>query len=171
VRRRNPFDVLDVSPLASFDEARAAYRRLATIFHPDRFVEAREDVRLEAEKQMRYVNTAWNELQVRLRATDQADREERERMAEQWAASADTASEVRSAAEKQAWAATDDDSFASRARHARTKQRTWAKSSAAGEQRAREQERAEATERAEFIRQAQERLAEEEAQRAGTPPG
>jgi curved DNA-binding protein CbpA len=161
VRRRNPYDVLDLSPLATYEEARAAYRRLAAIFHPDRFADARRDVALEAEKQMRYVNEAWNDLQDRLRAMEVDDRQERERQARRMVD--DTADAVRVGHEGRDFAPADD--FSSRARHARTKQRTWQRSNAASEAREREQQQAEETRRAEFVEEARMRLEAEEAER------
>jgi curved DNA-binding protein CbpA len=159
MRRRNPYDVLDLSPIATYEEARAAYRRLAAIFHPDRFIAARDDVRAEAEKQMRYVNEAWAELSERLKADEVDDRLERERQARRWI---DEASEATAGPRHEEFKAAANDDFASRARHARTKQRTWARSNAASEQRDRAAQQAEDARRAEFIREAQERLAEEE---------
>lgn len=156
--RRNPYDVLDLSPLATFDEARAAYRRLATIFHPDRFVTARDDVRAEAEKQMRYVNEAWSSLNDKLRSSDRDDDFERTRRAEPFGAPLDT--------DKASWAAEDD--FSSRARHARTKQRTWARSNSAAGARAQGAATPDQADRSAFVQEAAQRLAEEEARRSGT---
>jgi curved DNA-binding protein CbpA len=161
-RRRNPYDVLDLSPLATYEEARAAYRRLAAIFHPDRFLDVRADVRLEAEKQMRYVNEAWNDLQERLRTMDQDDREERERQARRLVD--DPVPTTVAGAGHDEFAPRDD--FSSRARHARTKQRTWQKSNAATEAKERAQQQAEDARRAQFVEDAKERLAAEEAERA-----
>jgi curved DNA-binding protein CbpA len=160
VRRRNPYDVLDLSPLATYEEARAAYRRLAAIFHPDRFADARDDVRQEAEKQMRYVNEAWNDLAERLKTADVDDRLDREREARRWIDEA-TAGATTGRHDPFRQPGTDD--FASRARHARTKQRTWARSNAANEQREAQAKQAEEARRAEFVREARERLEAEEA--------
>lgn len=166
MRRRNPYDVLDLSPLATYEEARAAYRRLAAIFHPDRFADVRADVRLEAEKQMRYVNEAWNDLQDRLRSMDQDDRAERERQARMMV---DEPIPTTAAGARSSDFAPPDD-FSSRARHARTKQRTWQKSNAATEAREREQQQAEDARRAQFVAEAQAKLAAEEAERLARQP-
>lgn len=149
--------MLDLGPLATFDEAKAAYRRLAAIFHPDRFLDARPDVRAEAVKQMGYVNAAWKELEVRLRATDVADREAR---------AAANAPEDLADARREARKWGGDQDFSARARHARTKDRAYRKSSTAGEQRTREAQKAEDASRAEFVRQAQEKLETEQAEQA-----
>jgi curved DNA-binding protein CbpA len=166
VRRRNPYDVLDLSPLATYEEARGAYRRLAAIFHPDRFADARADVAHEAEKQMRYVNEAWNDLQDRLRAMEVDDREERERQARRMVD--DTTDAIRLGKDARDFAPADD--FSSRARHARTKQRTWQRSNAATEAREREQRQAEETRRAQFVEEARQRLEAEEAERVASQP-
>jgi molecular chaperone DnaJ len=54
-----PYEVLGVSPLASPAELTTAYRTLAQIFHPDRFVESPEPVRREAERRMKQLNQAY----------------------------------------------------------------------------------------------------------------
>jgi hypothetical protein len=108
MRRRSPHDVLDLPPAADYDEARAAYRRLAAIFHPDRFVDAPPDVRAEASKQMGYLNEAWSELQRLLRVTTRASHR--------------TATPA---------VGDDDDGFAARARLARNRQAARRRSSTA----------------------------------------
>ena len=54
--------VLGVASNATRDEIRAAHRALAQIYHPDRFAEAPERVRLEAEMRMRRANQAADVL-------------------------------------------------------------------------------------------------------------
>lgn len=54
-----PYDVLGLSPQASDAEVTAAYRSLALIFHPDRFIDCSEDVRQEAERRMIRLNDAY----------------------------------------------------------------------------------------------------------------
>lgn len=54
-----PHEVLGVSPQASKAEIVAAYRTLVQIFHPDRFVDAPENVRREAERRMKWLNAAY----------------------------------------------------------------------------------------------------------------
>lgn len=54
----DPYQVLQVSPLASAEEIRAAYRRLARRWHPDRFAEGPE--RDWANEKMASINTAYN---------------------------------------------------------------------------------------------------------------
>ncbi|MGH9075796.1 MAG: J domain-containing protein, partial [Acidimicrobiales bacterium] len=54
-----PYEVLGVPSNASLAEATAAYKVLAQIFHPDRFQEAPEAVRLTAEDKMKELNDAY----------------------------------------------------------------------------------------------------------------
>jgi DnaJ-class molecular chaperone len=102
--RFDPFTVLDVPATATFDEAKAAYRRLAEIFHPDRFADSRDDVRAEAEKQMKRLNQAWAVVRVRLGDTV-----------------ASAQAEGRSWESEQRRTMWDED-FGERARHARTRE-------------------------------------------------
>ena len=55
-----PWEVLGVSPKASKLEITSAYRTLAYIFHPDRFVDAPEAVREEAQRRMAQLNKAYD---------------------------------------------------------------------------------------------------------------
>ncbi|MCR4922235.1 MAG: DnaJ domain-containing protein [Bacteroidaceae bacterium] len=52
------YDELGVSPDASDDEVRAAYKRLALLYHPDRAANLGEDVRREAERKLKRINEA-----------------------------------------------------------------------------------------------------------------
>lgn len=54
-----PYDFLDVAPTATPAEVTAAYRVLVQIFHPDRYADAPEAVRQEAERQMKDLNEAY----------------------------------------------------------------------------------------------------------------
>jgi DnaJ-like protein len=56
------YEVLGLDPTASMDQVRAAYRRLAQIYHPDRYAMARADVREEAERRMMHVNAAYTAI-------------------------------------------------------------------------------------------------------------
>jgi hypothetical protein len=167
---RDPYSVLGIEIDAPYEDAKGAYRRLAEIFHPDRFVDARDDVRAEAERQMQDLNAAWRTLRIRFGheddllpsaddrrfRTDEVRRRADERTASEWNASAD---------------------FSTRARQARTRQRAQQRRTPAGEpapdrprpgtsDTARERQQREADEREAFVREARERLLrEEEAQR------
>jgi hypothetical protein len=54
------WEVLDVSTDATFDQATFAYRRLASLFHPDRWTHASESQREEALKRMKEINAAFD---------------------------------------------------------------------------------------------------------------
>ena len=55
----NPYQALGVPPTASSDQIAAAYRIMAQLFHPDRYAEAPEPVRREAERRMKELNDAY----------------------------------------------------------------------------------------------------------------
>ncbi len=54
-----PYEILGVSPKASKKEITEAYRTLAQIFHPDRFIDSPEPVRREAERRMKNLTQAY----------------------------------------------------------------------------------------------------------------
>jgi hypothetical protein len=58
----DPFRVLGLEPNATLGEARAAYRRLAELFHPDRLEGLREDVRAEGTQRMREATEAMRRI-------------------------------------------------------------------------------------------------------------
>lgn len=60
--RREAHKVLGLSPGCSSQEIESAYRRLAQIYHPDRYRTAPEGVRIEAEGLMRRLNDARSKL-------------------------------------------------------------------------------------------------------------
>jgi curved DNA-binding protein CbpA len=55
-----PHEVLGVSPRASKTEITTAYRTLAYIFHPDRFIDAPPAVKEEAQRRMVQLNKAYD---------------------------------------------------------------------------------------------------------------
>ncbi|MGH9123917.1 MAG: J domain-containing protein [Acidimicrobiales bacterium] len=59
-----PFEVLGVSPNASHEEVSAAYKVLAQIYHPDRYLDASLEVQRESEERMRALNHAYKEAQA-----------------------------------------------------------------------------------------------------------
>jgi len=56
------YQILGVDSTASDAQVRAAYRRLAQIYHPDRFGSAPRDIREEAERRMAELNAAFSEV-------------------------------------------------------------------------------------------------------------
>jgi curved DNA-binding protein CbpA len=56
------YEILGIEPSASDAQVRAAYHRLAQIYHPDRYSGARADIREEAERRMMELNAAFAEL-------------------------------------------------------------------------------------------------------------
>jgi predicted lipid-binding transport protein (Tim44 family) len=62
---REPHEVLGVSRDASSDEIRAAYRRLAARYHPDKVVHLGEEFRELAEKRFKEIQQAYQELTER----------------------------------------------------------------------------------------------------------
>jgi predicted Zn-dependent protease with MMP-like domain/DnaJ-domain-containing protein 1 len=67
------YAVLGVASDASHEAIHSAYRRLAKLWHPDRYSFAPDNLRERAERRMRAVSEAWNELgdPLRRRAYDQ----------------------------------------------------------------------------------------------------
>jgi hypothetical protein len=61
----DPYDVLGIARDATLEEARAAYRRLAQLFHPDRLHDLRPAVQAEGARRMREANEAIREINAR----------------------------------------------------------------------------------------------------------
>jgi hypothetical protein len=60
----DPFLLLGVEPGSSSDVVESAYRRLAQIYHPDRYQSAPEEVRLEAGRRMVQLNGARDAIKA-----------------------------------------------------------------------------------------------------------
>jgi curved DNA-binding protein CbpA len=61
---RSAFDTLGIAPTDDGRVMRAAFLRLARIYHPDRFVGMPDDVRAEAEKRMKDATIAYELLRA-----------------------------------------------------------------------------------------------------------
>ena len=66
------YAILGVAPDASYEAIRQEYRRLAKLWHPDRYTYAPAELRERAERRMRTISRAWSEVgdPVRRRAYD-----------------------------------------------------------------------------------------------------
>jgi curved DNA-binding protein CbpA len=62
------FRILGIEPTTDGRLIRAAYVRLARIYHPDRFVGMGDEVRIEAERRMKAVSAAYEELRAARRS-------------------------------------------------------------------------------------------------------
>lgn len=62
---RSPYEVLEVSPGATTEEVRAAYRRKVQQYHPDKVAELGPEIREVAERRMKEINAAYEELKRR----------------------------------------------------------------------------------------------------------
>jgi len=58
------FKVLGVAPGASREEIKAAYYRMAQQYHPDKVATLAPEFRELAERRMKEINTAYDELQT-----------------------------------------------------------------------------------------------------------
>lgn len=67
------FKVLGIAPTEDGRAIRAAFLRIARIYHPDRFVDGPDDVRKEAERRMKEATIAYESL----RATNKAPAKKR----------------------------------------------------------------------------------------------
>jgi curved DNA-binding protein len=59
----SPYTVLGLAPGASREEAQAAYRRLASKYHPDKHVDATPEARAQAEASFKRVKEAWETIE------------------------------------------------------------------------------------------------------------
>ena len=57
----NPYDVLGVSPSASDEEIKKAYRALAKKYHPDRYTDS--VLKEQASEKIKEINAAYTEIQ------------------------------------------------------------------------------------------------------------
>jgi curved DNA-binding protein CbpA len=62
------FQVLGIAPTEDGRAIRAAFLRIARIYHPDRFVDGPDDVRKEAERRMKEATVAYESLRAEAKA-------------------------------------------------------------------------------------------------------
>ena len=62
LRWKDAYRILGVSPDASNDEVKAAYRKMALKHHPDKVAALGEDVRRAAEKKFQEINDAKDKI-------------------------------------------------------------------------------------------------------------
>ena len=62
---KSPYEVLEVPPNASVEEMRAAYRRKVQQYHPDKVAGMGPEIREVAERRMKEINAAYEELKRR----------------------------------------------------------------------------------------------------------
>ena len=64
-RDRDPYQILGISKDASLEEIKAAYRRLANQYHPDKVMHLGEEFRTLAERRFKEIQEAYQELRTK----------------------------------------------------------------------------------------------------------
>ncbi len=59
----DPYKVLGVSPSASDDEIKKAYRALVKKYHPDRYATAPKEVQAQVQEKIKQINMAYDQIQ------------------------------------------------------------------------------------------------------------
>ena len=63
-QRKDPYKVLGLSPTATDEEVKKAYRRMAMKYHPDKVEQMGEEVKKNAEAQFREINEAYEQIKT-----------------------------------------------------------------------------------------------------------
>ena len=58
----DPYKVLGISPDATDEEVKKAYRRMAMKYHPDKVANAGEQIRQQATEKFRKINEAYEHI-------------------------------------------------------------------------------------------------------------
>ena len=58
----DPYKVLGVSPSATDDEIKTAYRNLVKKYHPDRYANAPKEVQDQVSEKVKQINAAYDEI-------------------------------------------------------------------------------------------------------------
>jgi curved DNA-binding protein CbpA len=69
------FEILDIGPNTPYDEAKAAYRDLASILHPDKHMH-NERLRIRATEKFKQLQNAWSELESHYKYAEQQLKEQ-----------------------------------------------------------------------------------------------
>ena len=64
-QKKNPYEVLEISPGASSSEIRQAYRTLANKYHPDKAAHLGPEFQALAEEKFKEIQQAYDELKTR----------------------------------------------------------------------------------------------------------
>ncbi len=62
------YEILEIGPESTYEEARTAFRDMVSIWHPDKFQHSSR-LRQKAEEKIKLINAAWEQLQGALRPT------------------------------------------------------------------------------------------------------
>ena len=62
--QKDPYKVLGITEVATDDEVRRAYRRMAMKYHPDRVAGMSEELQRNAAEQMKEINTAYDKIKL-----------------------------------------------------------------------------------------------------------
>lgn len=70
MKHHDAFRILGLEPDASYEESRATYMALVQIFHPDRYRSMSSEVQREADKRMKEVTAAWDQVRKTVKPTE-----------------------------------------------------------------------------------------------------
>jgi len=59
---KSPYEILGIGVRASREEIRIAYRKMASLYHPDKVVHLAPEFREMADRKMKEINTAYGSI-------------------------------------------------------------------------------------------------------------